>query len=244
MNKNAYLLTFDVDWAPDCILYPIAERLIENQIKSTWFITHRSPFLEFLRSHQDWFELGIHPNFMANSTQGRDLESVMKHCLSIVPEARSIRTHGTYFSGQFLSYIATQTSIQLDSSTFWPGGQVLSPVVHEVNNTRITRLPVYWIDDYLLHQQKPDWANSTPSTIEGVYVYAFHPIHIFLNSNSLKEYDKFKNEIMDFSNTREHALQKYKQSGIGIKQAYENLIQKLDSQDSTYFMRELIEDPC
>ncbi len=40
---NEYLITIDTDWASDSIIAQVANFLIENEIKSTWFVTHESP---------------------------------------------------------------------------------------------------------------------------------------------------------------------------------------------------------
>ena len=58
------LITLDVDWAPDDVISSVAEILLKNKIKSTWFITHQTPLLHFFRENDNYFELGIHPNFL------------------------------------------------------------------------------------------------------------------------------------------------------------------------------------
>ena len=40
--RGKIYLTFDIDWASDEIIKEITEVLINNEIKSTWFVTHKS----------------------------------------------------------------------------------------------------------------------------------------------------------------------------------------------------------
>ena len=58
-----YLITFDLDWLSEPIIKYVTDILIENQIKSTWYITHDSPEVQKLLTNQDMFEVGLHPNF-------------------------------------------------------------------------------------------------------------------------------------------------------------------------------------
>ena len=97
-----YILTFDIDWAPDWMIEQIAQVLIEKSVKSTWFVTHQSKAIEKLRQYDDLFELGIHPNLLNGSTHGKTEDDVLTHLKQIVPEAVSMRTHGLYQTTNFL----------------------------------------------------------------------------------------------------------------------------------------------
>ena len=55
------LITFDVDWAPDCAIDFVVDALCKFNVKSTWFITHMSPAIERLMTMPTLFEIGIHP---------------------------------------------------------------------------------------------------------------------------------------------------------------------------------------
>ena len=70
-----YHLTFDIDWAPDCCVEYILNKLKKQKIKSTFFITHETDIIDEIR--KDGHSLGIHPNFLKDSTQGNsELEIV------------------------------------------------------------------------------------------------------------------------------------------------------------------------
>jgi len=115
------IITIDVDWAPDFVMEPVIEVFIENQVKSTWFITHSTPVLNsLLRKHRELFELGIHPNFMKNSTQGATEKEVLAYCKAVVPEALSVRTHGLIQSSNLLTTFVREYSLKIDSSVFLP----------------------------------------------------------------------------------------------------------------------------
>ena len=52
--RGKIYLTFDIDWASDEIIKEITEVLINNEIKSTWFVTHKSSALEIFRERDDF----------------------------------------------------------------------------------------------------------------------------------------------------------------------------------------------
>jgi hypothetical protein len=195
-DKNHVLLTFDEDWAPEIALDFSANLLIENNIKSTWFITHESPILSKVRTRTDLFELGIHPNFLSGSSHGNSIETVLKHCLNIVPEAISVRAHSLFQSSQTIASIIDTNVIQNDVSLFLPDTSFLSLVVYRIGNKQLNRYPYFWEDDYQLMAEKPVWdLNYYLSKGSGLKIFNFHPIHVFLNTVDLKVYERDKDII-------------------------------------------------
>ena len=86
MKNNKLVLTFDFDWCQDEVLDYLIEKLILNKVPATFFVTHKTILLDKIRNY-DFFELGIHPNFMNNSSHGKTFEEVINYCLEVVPEA-------------------------------------------------------------------------------------------------------------------------------------------------------------
>ena len=95
------LITLDIDWAPDFIIKKVDEMLTEKNVKATWFVTHKSAYLKTLSKNRN-YELGIHPNFMSDSTQGNSIEEILSNLKKIVPTAKSVRTHRLFQSTQIL----------------------------------------------------------------------------------------------------------------------------------------------
>ena len=77
---------FDIDWASDEVIRKVTEQLVEAKIKSTWFVTHDSPILDFFRSRKDLFSLGIHPNFLEGTSHGNSEEEILNNLMTIVPK--------------------------------------------------------------------------------------------------------------------------------------------------------------
>ena len=156
--------------------------------------------LDILRESSDLFELGVHPNFLPESTHGRTEEEILSHVLDIVPEAVTIRNHAVYQSGPLLSKIKQTTNLELDSSIFLPGMNYIRPVDHLTPFGKIVRLPIFWADDYeLLKTEK----NSYPSyyfDYKGHLVFLFHPVHIHHNSVDYDHYKSIKEGILKKEN--------------------------------------------
>ena len=186
-------LTLDVDWAHDDILADAIELVEAYQVPATWFVTHDTPLLARLRSNPN-FELGIHPNFnfLLNGDDrfGKNAADVVDRLMAIVPEAKCVRSHSTTQSSGLLdlfmrkgltyecnSFIPVQSGIELKPWLLWSG---------------ITCVPYCWEDDVacLYGPENGSWPISRLIGLEGIKVFDFHPVHIFLNTEQMDRYEK------------------------------------------------------
>lgn len=126
------LLTLDIDWAPDCTIEWIARTLVARQVRAPRFVTHLSPAVERLRDHPDLFQLGIHPNFLAGSSHGDTTDAVLGHCMGLVPEALTMRSHALVQSPPILGRVMSQTPVVTDLSLYLPYTAHLRPVEYRV----------------------------------------------------------------------------------------------------------------
>ena len=220
-NEINPILTFDIDWAPDYIINDISNRLKKLKIKSTWFVTHDSSAIQKLKKNS-LIELGIHPNFFSNSTQGKNIDEILRNLKKIVPNAKSIRTHGLLQSTEILSKfqkygIKNDVSILLENQPFLG--------IHYSKYFKIKRFPYYWEDDVEI-KNKIDFNDSEKHMyIQGLKIFDFHPVHIFLNSDSMNNYNKLK--INGYPKIKESEALKYKNKKIGINTFFDNLINGL-----------------
>lgn len=190
-------LTLDVDWACDAVIDNCADIFIAHKVPATWFITHDSPVLERLRE-VEYFELGIHPNFNfllnGDFRNGRCAEEVVDRLLAVVPEATSVRSHSMTQSSVLID-LFSRKGLTHESNHFIPeqAGLELKPWRHWVD---IVKVPYFWEDDvYCLSPE-----NTPISELvyrQGLKVFDFHPIHVFLNSESMQRYDACRGFLMD-----------------------------------------------
>ena len=191
-------LTIDIDWAPDFMIDFAAEALVEEGVRATWFVTHPSPAVDRLRQHPELFELGIHPNFLPRSTHGKRWEDVLVHCMDLVPDATSMRTHGLFQATALLDMVITQTPITTDLTIFLPYTASIRPVDYHWNDRTLLRLPYYWEDDFEMMQPNPSWSLTPERALGGgLKIFNFHPVHIFLNSPDMKPYRMYQRDFMN-----------------------------------------------
>ncbi len=186
-------ITLDVDWAPDFMIDFAAAILIEERVRATWFVTHQSPALTRLRDYPDLFELGVHPNFFPGSTHGKTPEDVLRHCMELVPEAVSVRTHGLLQSTALLAKIMEETPALIDASLFLPRAQELRPVEYQWAQRTLLRIPYFWEDDFEMERRDPCWQlEPLLAAGSGLKIFDFHPVHIYLNSHTMEAYRRLK----------------------------------------------------
>jgi hypothetical protein len=241
MPHSEIVLTFDVDWAPDFILNHVAGFLIERNVKSTWFITHPSPAVERLRQYPHLFELGIHPNFKPASTHGNDPQEVIDYCLSLVPNAKSVRTHSLFQSSPILDLLIGSTSCSHDVSLFLPRTPCLRPVEYIRGGKKLIRIPYVWEDDFEMDHPAPFWHIGQLLTIgDGLKVLNFHPIHIYLNSETLDNYTSLLRHDIKYGELTESIAEPFVHHGTGTKTMFLEVLDYLqDIQRDAYFISEL-----
>jgi len=234
------VLTIDIDWAPDFTIDFVAEQLIARQVRATWFVTHMSPAIARLNQYPNLFELGIHPNFLSGSTHGDTPDAVLRHCISLVPEASSVRTHFLFQSTLLLRQILTQSSITTDVSLFLPGTPYIRPVEWLCRRGTLLRIPYFWADDFEMERNLPCWRLAPHLGVgQGLKVFAFHPIHVYLNSADIEIYQTLKHRVPKISEASPHVLNTYVQTGEGTCALFKEVIAHLAAQGHSVCIQDI-----
>ncbi len=222
-------LTLDTDWAPDFTIDFAADILRRHGVRATWFVTHRSPAVERLRREPELFELGIHPNFLPGSTHGDTPQAILKHCLELVPEAVSVRSHSVVQSSPLINTILGCSQFRLDSSLFLPKTPGLRPFPYSWQGRRLLRLPFFWEDDYELHQDEPEWELEALLALgPGLKIFNFHPIHVFLNSRDGVAYAELKRRAPILQEASVDEAAAFTRAGFGAQGTFLELVQRLE----------------
>jgi hypothetical protein len=208
------VITLDTDWAPDYILENCFDLLVENGIKATVFATNQSRVLEGL--DKNLFEIGLHPKF----SDFLDVEEEISRSRSVFPNAVSLRSHSLCHSSRFLP-IFSKMGIRITSNYLAFLVQHLKPILQPFG---LVEYPIYFMDDayILMHQGKDKYQLSSLNLDSpGIKVFAFHPIHIFLNTESMNRYEKSKNH----NSHRE--LRRFVNRGLGVRDLFRGLIEHM-----------------
>lgn len=229
------VITLDVDWAPDFAIDYAAEMLVRAGVRATWFVTHDSPATRRLRDHPGLFELGIHPNFLPGSTHGANEDEVLRHCMSLVPGARVMRTHGLVQTSNLLLKVVEQTSVRVDASLLLPHGRGLAPVAYHWGSGRhLVRVPYMWEDDFEALRPAPRWdLHALIDEWDGLAVLDFHPIHVYLNSSDMTAYGKVR-RLGHLSALVEAVVKKHVCVGAGAGTAFRSAIARMQGRQATF----------
>ena len=224
--RESVYLTFDFDWASDFVLNDTLDLLEEFNVSATFFVTHSTSVLERIRRNPK-FELGIHPNFddfLANKTSSKEenAESRFLNIKAIVPEAVSWRSHSTTNSSRLLD-TASRLGLIYDCNYLVPynAGIVLQP--WKLWNNMI-RCPYFYEDDVSLEYKLEEESMSFLLNRDGLKVFDFHPIHIYLNTSTLADY-----EATRIIHNNEKELARVRQTASGVRNKLLELLTLISS---------------
>ena len=224
------LITLDIDWAPEFVIDWVAQRLIDANVRATWLVTHESRAVDRLRRRSDLFELGIHPNFMAGSSHGATAIAVLRHCLDLVPEAISMRTHGLVQSTELLDLVLAHTTIRADLSLFLPHTQTNEMIHYWGEDRELVRIPYIWEDDFEMRRPNPVWrVDALVRSSAGFAVLDFHPIHVYLNQPDPQAYDVLKRRCGKLTAARQNDADDLIGHGEGPRTMFESVLDRLQA---------------
>lgn len=232
------MITIDLDWAPDYAIDHVAEILLEHDVRATWLVTHASDAVARLRAH-DAFELGIHPNFATGSTHGGTFEDVLAHCMALVPDAISMRTHHLFQMTPLFDVVLERTPIRADLSIYLHRAPHLTAVEFRSAGRTLHRLPTYWQDDQAMAEAVPCWDAATLLAPRGLKVLNFHPMHVLLNSGSFEGYRSLRGlgKLTDLPRARTVA---HVREGSGVGSLFRGLVASLAG-GPTWRVRDVLE---
>ena len=227
MSKNI-ILTFDVDWAPDWMIIPILKKLKEKKITSHFFLTHNS---KLFSKKNKYIQIGLHPNFFKNSTQGSSEKNIIDNLLKTFGKVDTLRTHGNYQSTNLHVLLTEKYKFKIDNSILSPRSQVFN---YDLiwKKKKIEILSYNWEDGYETNQiqkifsLKNKFFNNNRIKL---YILNFHPVHIFLNTRYFDIYKKMKRKFPNINKTHYSDLEKFiNRKTIGTKNFFESLITSKD----------------
>lgn len=208
------ILTFDSDWVPPFILDDLARLLAEGDLRGTLFVTDKE-----MNPAEGRLEVGLHPNLMADSTQGKTPADVIAMLTAAHAGARSIRTHRLFWHGGLLSLLA-KAGLRYDGSSAMP----FHPGLRPVRIGGLLRLPIWWGDNLHLMEDLPcDRVELPALAAPGLKVFNFHPIHLYLNTVSLADYRATMQSIRSLPEATPEMLAPYVQKGPGLRDFFKAL---------------------
>lgn len=191
-NQVVICFTFDLDWASEDSIKHTVDIIEKFGFKSTFFITHSSKILSNKIKNKE-IDAGIHPNFLKNSSHGKNPKDIIDYCTKLLPEAKSFRCH-KYFDNNDITEILYEKGFKYDSN-LCTNLECVDPFEHR---SGLIRFPIYFEDGgYLLHGNSLNFKEFQPILFKkpGLYIFSFHPMHLTINSPSFSYMRKIKDSL-------------------------------------------------
>jgi hypothetical protein len=189
-------ITVDLDWAPDPVVEDTLELVETAGVRTTLFATHASALLAATRAH----EVGIHPNFLPLAFKDCTVE--LDRLLGLYPESKGVRSHSYHQNSRILDLFVERGLIYDSNVLMFQCDHI--ELFRHFNG--LIRMPVFWEDDVNC-VVGGDWipTMSTVADTDAVHIFNFHPVHVFLNTETLRRYESAKPYYHDPAKLREFA---------------------------------------
>ena len=181
---NDLCITMDMDWAPDEVIDYSMRLLARFDVRATLFMTNATA------ADVGGHELAIHPNFTS-----MDLERHFQERLELFPKARGTRSHSFFFSERFRP-IYEKLRMKYESNVMMYKQRTIVP--YPMSPTTL-EIPLYWMDNFYVEMETPRSYIPDVKALESaaLTVFDFHPVHVFLNTNSMQLYQAAKQYYQD-----------------------------------------------
>jgi len=177
-------LTFDTDWAPPFMLKEVLSLL--DGVPATCLVTDEAA-RDVLCSASN-IELGVHPNFLPDSSHGGNRLAVLETVMALVPGAQVVRSHNLFQDSTVLD-MYVEYGLQYDLTLLEYGNP--SPKAFRYWNG-LVRLPCNFEDDIACMRGDGLIVQPWMSTCS-LLVCTFHPVHIYLNTDTMGRYAALRN---------------------------------------------------
>lgn len=219
-EENFICFTSDLDWAPEPAIEKTLKLFKKNGIHPTIFVTHPS---DVISKYKNEIDMGIHPNFIFPSSQGRNEDEVINYCMRLVPNAQVFRAHRWYSSNDIYDNLIKKGFTY--ESNVCTNMDLVEPFIQR---SGMICFPVFFEDGaYILHSDKICFKNEKYKFIErGLKVINIHPMHYALNTPFFQYTRKIKDRVTrkEWNEMSEDTLNSLRFKGRGIADFIQELI--------------------
>lgn len=211
-------LSFDIDWAPEPVCRHLLDQLEEADVSATFFLTD-SPDLNLPERH----ERALHPAFQDLGT-GREATAALK---ARHPGALGVRSHCLVTSSP-LNFAWRGLGLEYTSNYLLHGQPGIRPVPTPQG---VVEYPVFFMDLSWVRLHQGRILNADPGPLlktPGLKVFDFHPLHLYLNTASLDQFERAKACVADAER-----LESCRHAGPGVADLFRELLGLLGPGDYT-----------
>ena len=203
--EDKVFITMDIEWSCDAVLDDTIDLVEDSGLAATWYVTHDTPALGRLRENP-LFELGIHPNFNrlldGEEEQGVSAHTVVDRLMKVVPEATSVRSHSLTSSSK-LQEIFVSAGLTHELNTLVPETSGRRPPDPFYGWNGLTEV-AYSNCDFVRSLTRSHLSPQSLLIPTGATVFGFHPIHLFLNTVGIEDYESTRDLHQDATRLIDH----------------------------------------
>lgn len=222
------VLTSDQDWAPSWATDALLGSWREAGVAGTFFVTNACQSLAGV-GLQDGIELAWHPNFMAGSSHGSSTEEVLSTLRELVPNSLGVRSHYLVRSTALLQEYGRQ-GLLYEASDLMDAQPGLRAIP---SWNSVVRVPIYWADDVHAMHGRAFELSAMDLDAPGLKVFAFHPIHVALNTRTLSGYRAFHTAMAEQERSMTEAtpdeVARFREDGPGTADLLAELLEFLSA---------------
>jgi len=232
-DSPQFCFTGDLDWASESMVDEIVSFFIDEGISFTPFITHRSESIERNYGGSKDKYVGLHPNFVFDTTHGKNIEEIISNCISMWPFAKCFRSH-YYVDSLLVNQHFYSRGFKYDSNLCL---LLKENIVPQSLVSGLFRFPVFFED--ILYVDKVGVYDLEPIRdrllSSGLKIFNIHPMHFCINTPTLKHYTKNKHALYG----RER-LEPYVFSGKGTRTLITEIVDFIKEEKmNTFYLEEL-----
>jgi hypothetical protein len=106
---------------------------------------------------------------------------------------------------------------------------------------RLLRIPYFWEDDLEMERPRPCWQlNPLLQIGQGLKVFGFHPIHIYLNSTNMKSYQMLKRRVPKLFEAIPSEVDCHVYTGLGTNSLFTEIVEQLALIGQSKSIRDII----
>jgi len=172
--------TTDTEWAPEWAIDEVLSFFRERDLPLTPFLTHSSAVCTGCYGRRGMRRrVGLHPNFLPNSSHGKTCDEVIDAVCRLWPEAVGFRAHCFYEDSRTVRALK-EHGFLYDSNLCLFLQPNCVPLLH---HSGLVRFPVFWEDDVHFAKRLPFEFGLLRRYFEepGLKVINLHPLLLALN---------------------------------------------------------------
>jgi hypothetical protein len=222
-DRPIFSLTSDQDWTPAWAADDLLSFMRKAQIPVHVFRTNPCPVFDAAAATGEITQ-GWHPNFLPNSSHGKETSEIIDYMRANFPRCRTVRSHTLFESTATWKALAS-AGIVADSQTATLYQENLVPLLHW---SGMLRFPVYFVDDvFFIHEAPSLSLDALLSTLftPGLKILNVHATFFACNVPSQAYYEEIRGRIFD----TEIKAEGLAWTGRGTADVVEELLQQIMS---------------